>query len=244
MSGRHLIVTVALMVVFSLPAQAEKIKIFISSGTGFFVNNDGFLLTNLHVVENCERIIVNGAVSNANATIVARDSEYDLALLRTNMRGTESGKFRSEEYPIEVGERVLLLGYPGNAYQTGKPVTREASITKLTGPRDEAHWMQMDDIVSLGNSGGPLLDRAGRVIGVVQAKAVIYSYKQSAPHEGVTTNAGIAITLPVIEAFLDQQGLRYDYRSDNLPFTTAGLMREAKKFIVSVRCEYRTEITS
>ncbi|MFW0777315.1 MAG: S1C family serine protease [Rickettsiales bacterium] len=243
MIHRFFALATLLVVIFPFfPAFSQNVKMFVNSGTGFIVSRSGHIITNLHVVDFCERITVRGAVTPRVAKIVGRDVRHDLALLKINPTGSKLGSFRDVSLPVEKGERAVVVGYPGRAGMTGKTVTREAEITNTKGPQGEDTWVQLSDLVEQGNSGGPLMDASGNVIGVVAAKAVIYSYKQSDPKNGTFTNSGIAIATPVVKQFLDRYRVPYYHSKEARPLSSSQLTSKAKRFVVNVHCESSTEV--
>lgn len=225
-----------------LAAQAQNIKLYISSGTGFFVSRDGYLVTNLHVVTQCRRIVVVGAVRPRLAKIIGRDVRHDLALLKVDATGVDTGLFRDDSLPVKKGERVVVVGYPGEAWRTAQTVTREAEIISDKGPRGEDTWLQMSDMIEQGNSGGPLLDSYGNVIGVIVARAVIYTYETSSPQNGTYNNSGVAIATKVVRNFLDSHHVSYRFSNAQSLLSFDRLTDEAHRFVVNVRCETPTEV--
>lgn len=221
---------------------AQVIKISISSGTGFFVSRSGHVLTNLHVVNQCRRIVVAGAFGAQLAQVVGRNARHDLALLRVDATGTETGLFRDDLLPVKKGERVAIIGYPGESWRTGKTVTREAEIISDKGPRGEDTWIQLSDMIEHGNSGGPLLDGYGNVIGVIVAKAVIYTYQKSAPENGTYNNSGVAIANSVVKKFLGDYRVPYAFSDAQSALSADRLTDKAQRFVVNVRCETPTEL--
>ena len=138
-----------------------------TTGTGFFVSASGHVLTNAHVVQGFDWVVVclEGEAPHL-ARVVARDSENDLALLEADYQPKTVPTFRRD---VEVGEDVATYGFPlldvlGKAgrFTTG---TVSANIV-----RDDTSLLQIQVPVQQGNSGGPLFDRAGNVVGVVMSK--------------------------------------------------------------------------
>jgi serine protease Do len=239
---KRLLLTAISAMALSAAAFASQVKIYISSGTGFLVSRDGYIVTNLHVVNYCQRITVAGALPVHEAKVVARDSDNDLALLKVETMGAEVGQFSSFREPLNIKDRVLIVGYPGQAAVTRNTVTRETEILNTTGPRGEEKWIQLGDVIEQGNSGGPLLDTAGNVVGVVSAKVLTYTYREDAPQDGVSRQFGVAIAVPVVEEFLDNQHVRYR-TSDAGDYLSADRITDnARRFVVNVRCEYKTEL--
>lgn len=225
-----------------LLAAQQGVKIFVSSGTGFLASRSGHIVTNMHVVEYCERITVHGAVTPRIASVIGRDAAHDLALLKIDGTGLEAAYFRDASLPVKKGERVVVVGYPGKSGALGQTVTNEALITNEKGPRGEDTWLQLSDTIVEGNSGGPLMDASGNVIGVIVARAVIYTYKTSAPENGTYTNSGVAIAAPVVKRFLDTYQVPYASSNANSEFSADRLTDHAHRFVVNVRCETQTEV--
>lgn len=226
-----------------ISAEAAQVKIYVNSGTGFLVNRGGYLITNLHVVNQCQRIVVQSASLSARlAKVVGRNITHDLALLKIDGMGFEPGLFRVGQLPVTKGERVVVVGYPGDSFRRMQTVTREAVVTNPKGPKGEDSWLQLSDTIEQGNSGGPLMDSAGNVVGVIVAKAIIYSYHTNAPQDGTTTHSGVAIALPVVQSFLNQYQVSFATSDANSPLDSARITQYAERFVVNVRCETETEI--
>lgn len=219
-----------------LPLLAETLTF--SSGTGFFVARDGYVLTNNHVVEHCRNITVYGAVPLSDAKLLARDTEFDLALLKTDVLAMAEAHLNSQKQPLHASDPVVVVGYPGQSWQTGEPKTREARIVNTRGPRGEEKWLEFSDALAKGNSGGPLLDSAGNVVGVVSAKGRLVSYNEVAAREETVEQFDIAISLPVIRKFLDDNNVRYQEADSGIYLSSERISDDARRFIVNVRCRY------
>lgn len=233
-----------LICLVALPAAAatHSVKVYINSGTGFIVSKEGFVITNKHVVENCKQIFVTGAVSQRPAEVIGSSRTYDLALLKIDGSSGDIAVLRSDSQPIEAGEGVVIVGYPGEAAREGHTVTREAKILNPKGPQGEDKWIEMDDVIEHGNSGGAVLDTSGNVVGVVAAKATIYTYPVNDPRNGTTRNSGIAVSLPTLKDFLSRYSVRYRESESSGGYSADRVTDIAERFIVNVRCAYRTEV--
>lgn len=140
-------------------------------GSGVVIESDGLVLTNNHVVRDTERIVVTLSDERRfDATIVGTDPDTDLALLRIPARGLLAAELGDSDR-LEVGEWVLAFGAP---FGLSRTVT--AGIVSATGRADVGiasyeNFIQTDAAVNPGNSGGPLVDLEGRVIGINTAIA-------------------------------------------------------------------------
>lgn len=212
-------------------AQTRYTIVHYTSGTGFFVDRDGHIVTNAHVVEKCKSAAVSGAVS-APAEVIARDEENDLALLKTAATPPDIAEIRSEYFPIEKNERVVTVGFPGVSGLT----TREATVIEPKGPTGEKQWLQFTSSVTQGNSGGPLLDEGGKVIGVVMAKAELYRENPDAGRNDLISTMDVAIQPSVLRAFLADHHVRYRESASGGSLAAHRVEDRAREFVVNVRC--------
>ncbi|HEY5701423.1 MAG TPA: DegQ family serine endoprotease [Gammaproteobacteria bacterium] len=156
-----------------------------SLGSGFIVSPDGYVVTNNHVIDNAEEITVTlQGGDHYPATVVGRDVKTDLALLKIDADKPFSFVEFGDSDKAQVGDWVIAVGNPfglGGSVSAGIISARGRDIQ--SGPFDD--FLQVDAPINRGNSGGPLFDRQGKVIGVNTA---IYS-----PTGG---NVGIGFAIP------------------------------------------------
>jgi len=218
----------------------------VASGTGFFVNMLGNIVTNEHVVRNCKNITVKGSVDITPATLIAVDSASDLALLKVNIRPNGYAKLRLD-YALQPEERVMVIGYPKEHSISGEYLIRMASIIDNKGPSGEKEWIQFTDSAEQGNSGGPLVDKKGNVIGVVRARVQFYRLNRVAgqappANEDIIKNgvlfksSNIAITTNVLQDFLNRAAAPYDSILNLAEESDYSLEENASKYIVNVHC--------
>ncbi len=222
------------------PDDGGKEETIYSSGTAFFVNGDGYLLTNAHVVEGCEAAEArrHGGVPEP-ATIVARDEAGDLALLKVAGGSPAFGTFRGAP-PIRLGDTVVVFGYPLTDYlsKTGNLAT--GLVASLAGAGDDENEMQISAPVQSGNSGGAVVDQSGRVVGVVVAKSNIQSYVSGDEDDiEVIQNANFAIKASVARTFLDAHDVRYAVEPPGEEMKTPDVAEIARKFSAQVMCEVK-----
>ena len=146
------------------------------SGTGFALKG-GYILTNFHVVEEANVINVYGIggdfANGIKATVIGSDKSNDLALLKIS--GSVPASFNSIPYGFkskiaDVGEDVYVLGYPLTATMGEEVKLTNGIISAKTGFDGDVSQYQISAPVQPGNSGGPLIDYNGNVIGVICAK--------------------------------------------------------------------------
>ena len=148
------------------PAGGERAA---ASGTGFVVAT-GRVLTNNHVVEGCARMTArNAAGERVPARVLATDPLRDLALLSVPDGFGPPLAFRDSP-PVQRGETVVTYGFPLSGLLSSGPTLTTGDVSALAGLRDNPLHFQISAPVQPGNSGGPLLDAQGHVIGVVVSK--------------------------------------------------------------------------
>ncbi len=174
-------------VVSSLIMEIKMIKLFPSledikkfspsSGTGFALTNDGIIVTNSHVVNSATNIIARGINGNFSNTykcrILVEDKNNDLALIKIddkNFAGFGKIPYTLKATSSDVAENVFALGYPLRAIMGDEIKLTNGIISSKTGFQDDITSYQVSVPIQPGNSGGPLFDKSGNLIGVINAK--------------------------------------------------------------------------
>jgi S1-C subfamily serine protease len=216
-------------------AQQQRVVKF-STGTGFFVNEQGYLLTNFHVVQPCKQFTVYGENATTQAQAIAVDTQHDLALLKAAFPVAEVGIFSEEAEGLSDDDPLTVIGYPGKAWKKREPVVRQASFIRYGGPNKEKHLLQFSDSVALGNSGGPLLDSAGNVAGVIVAKSTMYKLDLVTRTAEEVGKSDVAINLNTVWGFLNAAKTTFTKSDASQPLSQDQIVSKAKRFIVNVRC--------
>ena len=141
-----------------------------STGTGFFVSSTGHLVTNAHVVEDAQTIAVRVGLATYDAVIVKIDSANDLALLKVETKKKTKPLALVSTLEISKGDRVFTLGFPNPLVQGVEPKFTDGSISAFSGVKGIPNVMQITTPIQPGNSGGPLFNEEGRVVGVIVSK--------------------------------------------------------------------------
>ncbi len=141
----------------------------VSSGTGFFVNEAGYLVTNYHVIEGGTELMARTVKGDVlRARVVAIDQANDLALLKV------PGRFQAlhvrPSSDLRRGTEVLTVGFPQISIQGVEPKVTQGIISALSGVSGDPRFLQIQVPIQPGNSGGPLLMRDGSVVGVVTGR--------------------------------------------------------------------------
>jgi putative serine protease PepD len=171
-----------------------------SLGSGFIVSSDGYVVTNDHVIDGLKgsATVVFSDASSAAARLVGTDPESDVAVLKLDRTGLPPVQFGNSDQ-VFVGDPVLAFGSPlalSNTVTYGivSAMDRAIEAADPGGPTRYYAAIQTDAAVNHGNSGGPLVDAAGRVIGV---NSVIKSIGSDADTAG---NIGLAFAIPINQA--------------------------------------------
>jgi serine protease Do len=204
-----------------------------SSGTGFFVTSDGDVVTNAHVVEGCStiRVITDQGVT-ASAKILARDVRNDLALLGTGLASKKTAAFRTS---IRLGEGVEAFGYPLTEVLAKSGNFTLGNVSALVGIGEDSRYLQISAPVQPGNSGGPLLDQNGNLVGIVSAKLDALKL-MLATNGDIAQNVNFAIRASIVTSFMDANGVAYSVGNAGQPMQPVDLADQAKAMSVFVEC--------
>jgi serine protease Do len=162
-----------------------------SQGSGFIIREDGYVVTNAHVVEGGERILIRLTDGRRfEGKLIGSDDRVDLALLKIEAKGLPVAPL-GDSNRTRVGEFVMALGHPFGLEQSVSfgIVSRKGAPLQVAAPGFE--FIQTDAAVNPGNSGGPLVNMAGEVVGVNSMAAV-------------NGSIGFAIPVNLVKALLPQ----------------------------------------
>lgn len=168
------------------------------SGTGFAVSSEGYILTNAHVVEGSDKLTVKvfGEEEEREAILIGADSETDIAVLKVEGADIQPLKLGDSD-KVRVGEYVLAIGNPLSTDELANTITfgiisattREVTIDKYSNT-----YLQTDAAINFGNSGGPLINMKGEVIGINSAKTITAGYDELG---NPVSAEGIGFALPI-----------------------------------------------
>ncbi|MDR2725939.1 MAG: trypsin-like peptidase domain-containing protein, partial [Candidatus Adiutrix sp.] len=147
----------------SRPPRERKTK---GQGSGFIFDKEGYVITNNHVVDGAEEIMVKlSGGEEIPAEIIGSDPKTDLALLKLKKAGTYPFLVLGDSQKVNIGDWVVAIGNPfGLDHTVTAGILSARSRSLGAGPYDD--FLQTDAAINLGNSGGPLLNLAGEVIGI------------------------------------------------------------------------------
>ncbi len=180
--------------------QEEEELYVIGSGTGFFVNNQGYLITNEHVAGICQSLAsyINGETHLFR--IISLDKRNDLALLR--------GEYRNKTYlninvmGAEFGEDIMAFGFPLAENLSSSVKLTRGIVSSLSGPENDISLIQIDAAIQPGNSGGPVLNYNGQVVGVASSglNKIQMLLDEESPY--IPENVNFAVSANTLTSFL------------------------------------------
>lgn len=174
-------------------------------GTGFIITSDGLIATNRHVadVEGAKYSVISADGKKYDAEVVSKDPIYDFAILKIEARGLTTVEFGDSD-DLEVGQRVIAVGNTLGEFQnsvtvgvlSGKERTIQASDSTGSSFQSMDNLLQTDAAINEGNSGGPLVNLRGQVIGINTATAA----------KGQAEGVGFAIPINSLKTAIDSIG--------------------------------------
>lgn len=203
-----------------------------SSGTGFFVSDSGHVLTNFHVIEGCKAVEITRPGSVAEKVqVIARDQTNDLALLKA---ATGPAAVPAIGSRTRIGDSIYVYGFPLAGLLSSGGNFTIGNVTATSGLNDDSRMVQISAPVQPGNSGGPLMDQSGNVVGVVVSK--LNALRLASVTKDLAQNVNFAIKGSVALTFLDGNGITPPAPGTTPAPDAATIAEKAKAFTVFVEC--------
>ena len=202
-----------------------------SSGTGFIITADGYIVTNQHVVSGADTVQVTlYSGQTYAATVIGGDSDYDVAVIKIDAAGLQPVTLGSSE-SVNVGDEVMAIGNPLGELTFSMSKGIVSSVNRaINVDGTPFNMIQVDASINPGNSGGPLMNLYGEVVGIVSAK---YSSYASTTVEGL----GFAIPMDDVQTIITDIMENGQVTNKAYMAITAGTMTE------SMAAQYRMDIT-
>jgi serine protease Do len=218
------------------PPPSQKRESKSSVGSGFFVSKPmgsetAYVVTNFHVIDGCKSAfrVRYPVYQPVDAYVHAVDPQNDLALLSTKLPASGFPSFRLN---LKQGEQIASYGFP---YGNDLASFTMGNVTSVVGLDNNTSAFQMSAPVQPGNSGGPLLDMNGRVIGMAQG--ILGTLRAAEALGGaIPQNVNFGITATTIIGFLQAHSVDYRIDTERTKFEPEQIAEEAKKFSVKITC--------
>lgn len=206
----------------------------LGTASGFLFNSKGNIITNYHAVESCLEMKVGYNKKIINAKVIDADKELDLAVLKTDLRVKQFAYFADESYKARLGEDVVVVGFPLQGVLSSNLSLTKGNISALAGINDDDKLFQITAPIQAGNSGEPMLNNRGNVIGVVQSKLnalKIAKYTGDFPQ-----NVNFSIKYDNVIDFLNKKKISYTTKKQSKVKSTSDIADETKKYLVKLAC--------
>jgi hypothetical protein len=179
--------------------------ITIGSGSGFYINNKGYALTNNHVIDICKQSI---AVIDGKETlfrVIATDKTNDVAVLKTDYKSRNFIKINEDG--AKLGENVIAVGYPLAGRLSDSVKITRGIVSSLSGLDNNIGQIQIDAALQPGNSGGPVLNENGELVGI--ASAGLNKLLMAKEAKYIPENVNFAVASPIVVNILKSKKVKY-----------------------------------
>jgi S1-C subfamily serine protease len=206
------------------------------SGSGFVVSKNAHIVTNNHVVANCVGDIHGNLAGQApvKLRVVSADEENDLALLQGTKKFKEKDIATIRGSAVNSGDQVVAIGYPLHGLLTSDMTVTTGIISSLAGLHNDTRFLQISAPVQPGNSGGPLHDSSGNVVGVVSAK--LDALRMVKATGDIPQNINFAIKTGALRDFLDNSAVPYQTADAGSEMKTADIANAARTYTMLISC--------
>ena len=195
----------------------------VASGTGFYINSNGYLVTNHHVIYGCNEM----RLGKEKLKVTAQDPQNDLAILKAETPNKTYFKLNPEN--PQILDEIIAAGYPfGDALSSSIKVTK-GIISSLVGLKNNASELQIDAALQPGNSGGPIIDEKGNVVAVAVAKLDASFALENFGVIPENTNFGIKVS--TLQSLLDARSVQYYLSDQKSPIQLGDLVSSGTAFL-------------
>ena len=178
-------------------------EITASSGSGFAVSEDGYVITNNHVIDQCQSVVIHIQGEEIPATVITYDTKNDLALLKADFK--PQTVFPLSNNRPELLQDIYVAGYPFGVKISSAIKVTKGIISSLTGVGNNFSNIQIDAALQSGNSGGPILDDMGNVVGVAVSKLDARFMLEN--YGSIPENTNFGIKANVVRNMLDSNNV-------------------------------------
>jgi len=204
------------------------------TGTGFVISPTGHIVTNNHVISGCGEIRGN-LTGEAQATlrVVSADEANDLALLQGPAASFKEF-VRIRDHSLRSGDSVVAIGFPYHGLLTSDFTVTTGIVSSLSGILNDSRFLQISAAVQPGNSGGPLLDTSGQIVGVVSGKLDAVKFVRVTGN--IPENINFAIKTGALRDFLDNSVVPYQTTDAKVDLKTTDIAGNARAYTLLITC--------
>jgi len=212
----------------------------ISTGTGFAINNVGLFATNYHVIKDSKKIEIllkrNNEIKTYNAKIVGKDPSNDVAILQ--IIDTTFIQYKKIPYMLsenqEIGNKVFTLGFPLNDVMGQNIKVSDGIISALSGIDDDIRFYQISVPLQPGNSGGPLFNLKGELVGITTSR--LNEVSVGTKTENVNYALKISLLNNLIKLTPSIKGIDINTTKTNIQYELNDLCSMYKEYICLIKC--------
>jgi Trypsin-like peptidase domain/Domain of unknown function (DUF4189) len=224
---------VIFMILVGLVGSYSTIAGAVQSGTGFAVGDGSSVITNFHVVDGCKTVHIANVGDGRVKTI---DPSNDIAIIQSARPISRPLRFRTGD-PLKPGDDIIVIGFPLRGLLSSAPTVTTGIVSSLAGLRDDRTRFQISAPVQPGNSGGPVLDKEGNVVGMVVSKLNVLRIARMTGD--IPQNVNFAIPASIITSVLDANSVKYQVGSSDSVKSAAEIVSAASPGVVSLECQGR-----
>ena len=185
--------------------EVDKSLLTIGSGSGFYINNKGYALTNNHVVDICKQMVAVIDGKEILFRVLNTDKINDVAVLKTDYKSRNYIKINEDG--AKLGENVIAVGYPLAGQLSDSVKITRGIVSSLSGLDNNISQIQIDAALQPGNSGGPILNQNGELVGI--ASAGLDKLLMAKEAEYIPENVNFAVASPIVVNILKSKKVKY-----------------------------------
>lgn len=218
------------------PPSGKSAKTGSWSGTGFVISAVGHIVTNHHVIDGCVGDIRGNLTGEAPMVlrVVSGDQTNDLALLQAPATASFKEFAKIRDRSIRSGDSIVAIGYPFHGLLTSDFTVTTGIVSSLSGILNDTRYLQISAAVQPGNSGGPLFDTSGQIVGVVAAKLDTIKFARATGN--IPENINFAIKTGVLRDFLDNSVVPYQTAESKGELKTTDIAGAARAYTLLISC--------
>ena len=229
---------VIFMILAGLCGSYSTIADAVQSGTGFAVGEGSSVITNFHVIDGCKSVHIANVGDGLIKTV---DPDNDIAIIQSTRPISRPLRFRTGD-PLKPGEDIIVIGFPLRGLLSSAPTVTTGIVSSLAGLHDDRTRFQISAPVQPGNSGGPVLDKSGNVVGMVVSKLNVLRIARMTGD--IPQNVNFAIPASIITSVLTANSVKYLVGTPDGGKSAAEVVSGASPGVVSLECQGRERVAA